>query len=83
MKEINFQFYPRSWAPNVLTLLGWGFVMGCFVFEGVLDYDISANSPGKFRMFPFAHENNFPHIIITETKLLIVSRTNKFLDVLS
>ncbi|PAV85511.1 hypothetical protein WR25_09877 [Diploscapter pachys] len=39
------QFYPRSWAPNVLTLLGWGFVMGCFVFEGVLDYDISANSP--------------------------------------
>ncbi|WKX91446.1 hypothetical protein Q1695_009910 [Nippostrongylus brasiliensis] len=37
-------FYPRWIAPNVLTLLGWSLVMGCFILESILDYDLTANN---------------------------------------
>ncbi|KJH51599.1 CDP-alcohol phosphatidyltransferase [Dictyocaulus viviparus] len=40
-------FYPRTWAPNVLTLIGWSLVMGCFLLESVIDYDLSSNSVGS------------------------------------
>ncbi|CAJ0594296.1 unnamed protein product [Cylicocyclus nassatus] len=46
------QFYPRNWAPNALTLLGWAFVMGLFVFETVLDYDLTANNDGSEHPIP-------------------------------
>ncbi|EPB77750.1 hypothetical protein ANCCEY_03169 [Ancylostoma ceylanicum] len=45
-------FYPRTWAPNVLTLLGWSLVMGCFLLESVLDYDLTANSVGSENPIP-------------------------------
>ncbi|KAK6055621.1 hypothetical protein COOONC_06872, partial [Cooperia oncophora] len=45
-------FYPRSWAPNVLTLLGWSLVMGCFLLESVLDYDLTANNEGSDHPIP-------------------------------
>uniref|UniRef100_A0A158P772 Ethanolaminephosphotransferase 1 n=1 Tax=Angiostrongylus cantonensis TaxID=6313 RepID=A0A158P772_ANGCA len=37
-------WYPRTWTPNVLTLVGWSFVMGCFLLESVLDYNLTSNS---------------------------------------
>ncbi|CAD6184721.1 unnamed protein product [Caenorhabditis auriculariae] len=46
------QFYPRTWVPNVLTLVGWGFVMGGFVLESFLDYDITRNSFGTADPIP-------------------------------
>ncbi|ETN83906.1 hypothetical protein NECAME_01699 [Necator americanus] len=45
-------FYPRTWAPNVLTLLGWSLVMACFLVESVLDYDLTANSVGSEQPIP-------------------------------
>ncbi|KAK6012512.1 CDP-alcohol phosphatidyltransferase [Ostertagia ostertagi] len=45
-------FYPRTWAPNVLTLLGWSLVMGCFLLESVLDYDLTANNEGSDHPVP-------------------------------
>ncbi|KIH44714.1 hypothetical protein ANCDUO_25258, partial [Ancylostoma duodenale] len=45
-------FFPRTWAPNVLTLLGWSLVMGCFLLESVLDYDLTANSVGSKNPIP-------------------------------
>ncbi|VDM83520.1 unnamed protein product [Strongylus vulgaris] len=32
-------YYPRTWAPNVLTLLGWALVMGCFLLESSFQPD--------------------------------------------
>ncbi|KAK5978877.1 CDP-alcohol phosphatidyltransferase [Trichostrongylus colubriformis] len=46
------QFYPRTWAPNVLTLTGWSCVMGCFLLESVLDYDLTANNENSDHPVP-------------------------------
>ncbi|VDO60498.1 unnamed protein product [Heligmosomoides polygyrus] len=45
-------FYPRSIAPNVLTLVGWSLVMGCFLLESVLDYDLTANNEDSDHPIP-------------------------------
>ncbi|KAL6723214.1 hypothetical protein Aduo_018244 [Ancylostoma duodenale] len=45
-------FYPRTGAPSVLTLLGWSLVMGCFLLESVLDYDLTANNVGSKTPIP-------------------------------
>ncbi|CAJ0578376.1 unnamed protein product, partial [Mesorhabditis spiculigera] len=45
-------FYPRWIAPNVLTLSGWSLVMGCFLLETVLDYDLSRGSVGSTNPLP-------------------------------
>ncbi|UMM11566.1 hypothetical protein L5515_000786 [Caenorhabditis briggsae] len=46
------EFYPRTWVPNVLTLVGWGFVMAGFFIEGYLDYRIDRNSDGSLNPIP-------------------------------
>ncbi|KAF8365793.1 ept-1 [Pristionchus pacificus] len=38
------QFYPRWLAPNVLTFGGWALVMGCFLLQSLIDYNIDSNS---------------------------------------
>uniref|UniRef100_A0A1I7XCU6 Ethanolaminephosphotransferase 1 n=1 Tax=Heterorhabditis bacteriophora TaxID=37862 RepID=A0A1I7XCU6_HETBA len=45
-------FYPRTWAPNMLTLTGWALVMGCFLLESILDYDITSNTVGSKNPIP-------------------------------
>ncbi|KAJ1366016.1 hypothetical protein KIN20_026526 [Parelaphostrongylus tenuis] len=45
-------WYPRTWTPNVLTLVGWSFVLGCFLLESVLDYDLTSNSVGSKHPVP-------------------------------
>ncbi|CAJ0954818.1 unnamed protein product, partial [Mesorhabditis belari] len=45
-------FYPRWIAPNVLTLSGWALVMGCFLLETVLDYDLTRGSLGSTNPLP-------------------------------
>ncbi|CAI4230076.1 unnamed protein product [Auanema sp. JU1783] len=46
------EFYPKTIAPNVLTLAGWALVMGCFLLECVLDYDLNRNSVGGKNPIP-------------------------------
>ncbi|CAI5439679.1 unnamed protein product [Caenorhabditis angaria] len=46
------QFYPLTWVPNVITLVGWALVMFGFVLESYLDYDISRNSDGALNPIP-------------------------------
>ncbi|KJH51600.1 hypothetical protein DICVIV_02233 [Dictyocaulus viviparus] len=55
-------WYPRTWAPNVLTLLGWSFVMGCFLLESVLDYDLTANSVGSDHPVPNCTHNSLHRV---------------------
>ncbi|CAB3407084.1 unnamed protein product [Caenorhabditis bovis] len=46
------EFYPRTWVPNVITLVGWAFVMAGFVIESFLDYDITRNTEGTTNPIP-------------------------------